>query len=234
VETTTELRPPLRRPAGDGAPRPSLPVRRQRRLSVALLAVLVAIGSALAFVVWAGALSKREPVVAAARTVNAGEVLSRSDLKTVRVAAETDVATVPGGDVRELVGKVTTTPLFKGALVSRDQVSRSAPLPSDQAIVGVLVKPGQGPLASLRVGTTVQVVQTVGQSAVSAGAPEVLADAARVFAVSTPSQGDGAAQVGVAGSLLVSLRVPKDAAAPIVSAADAERIRLVVVGGVTG
>lgn len=200
---------------------------------MAVLAVFVAIVAALVFLVWAGNLGDRSEVMAAARDVNAGDVLARGDLRVVRVAADSDVATVPAGDLEELVGKVAATPIFAGALITEDQVSTGAPLGEDEAIVGVLVKPGQAPLGSLRVGTTVQVVQTAEPSGVGESAPEVLSEEATVFAVSRPAPEDASA-AGVAGSVLVSLQVEKAASAAIVSAADAERIRLVVVGGVTG
>jgi len=112
-------------------------------------------------------------------------------------------------------------------------VSRQAPLGATDAIVGVLVQPGQAPLADLRVGTTVEVVQTIGQSGLSGEQPQVLADSARIYAVSTPPGSDTAAAT-VAGAVLVSLRVPESESAAIVSAADASRIRLVVVAGATG
>lgn len=197
-----------------------------------MIALLVAVITGLAFAVWARSLSGRTDVLAAAHTVNAGDAITASDLKTVRVSTDSEVASVPADQKSKLVGKVAATPLFKGTLVSRDQVSRSAPLGSDEAVVGVLVKPGQAPLASLRVGTSVQVVQTAGQNQFSSEPPQVLADGAVIYAVSTPSSAS-ATQSAVAGGLLVSLKVQQGQAAPIVSAADADRIRLVVVGGVT-
>jgi hypothetical protein len=215
-----------------GAPSVVLPVRRQRRAGLALAALLVALVSGLGFAVWARSLGNRHPVLAAAHTVQAGEVIHSDDLKVVRVAADGGVSTVPAGDKRQLVGKVAATPLFAGALVTGDEVSRSAPLGPNDAIVGVLVKPGQAPIADLRVGTTVEVVQTVGQSQLSGDQPQVLADSARIYAVAVPPGGD-AAQASVAGAVLVSLKVPESESAAIVSAADADRIRLVVVAGVT-
>jgi hypothetical protein len=228
------LRLPERpRADGDGhLDAPRLPVRRRRRAGLALVSLLVAVITGLAFAVWARSLSGRADVLAAAHTVNAGDVITASDLRTVRVSSDSDVASVPAGQKSKLVGKVAATPLFKGTLVSRDQVSGSAPLGSDEAVVGVLVKPGQAPLASLRVGTSVQVVQTAGQNQFSSEPPQVLADGAVIYAVSTPTA--NATQSAVAGGLLVSLKVQQGQAAPIVSAADADRIRLVVVGGVTG
>lgn len=231
--TSSGLSARTRPAAGDGRGAAVSVPYRKRRAGMALLAVFVAVMSALVFLLWAGNLGGRSEVVGAARDVNAGDKLVRDDLKVVRVAADSDVATVSADELDGLVGKVAATPLFEGALITEDQVSAEAPLADDEAIVGVLVKPGQAPLGSLRVGTTVQVVQTADPSGVGTGAPEVLADAATVFAVSEPAPDDASA-AGVAGSVLVSLRVPKDASASIVSAADAERIRLVVVGGVTG
>jgi len=215
---------------GDGQVQVGVPVRRQRRRGLALGGVLVGLASALVFATWASQLGDREPVVAVARDVNAGDVIERRDLTTVRVAAGDEVATMAGDDLEELVGKVATAPLFEGALVSRDQVSRSEPLPAGEAIVGVLLRPGQAPLAELRVGTIVRVVQTGGEGPVADDPPQVLADPARVFAISQP---EGVDAGGMQGSRLVSLRVPEDAADPIVSAAAADRIRLVVVGGAT-
>jgi len=210
-----------------------LPVRRQRRGGLALGAVLVALVSGLGFAVWARSMGDRYPVVAAAHTVQAGDVIQAGDLRVVQVAVDRGVSTVPAAQERQLVGKVAAMPLFAGALVTRDEVSRQAPLGPTDAIVGVLVQPGQAPLAELQVGTTLEVVQTVGQSDVSGAQPQVLADDARIYAVSTPPGGDTAA-ADVAGAVLVSLKVPESESAAIVSAADADQIRLVVVAGPPG
>ncbi|MGH9014017.1 MAG: SAF domain-containing protein [Acidimicrobiia bacterium] len=236
MERSVELRP-ANTVQPDGGPRrltPGLvPVRRRRQRGLAVLAVLAAVAAALIFAVWARGLGGRTDVLAAARTVDAGEVIADADLRVVRVAVDDDVATIPAEDRAEVVGKVAAITLFGGGLIQRDQVSSSVPLGRGEAIVGVLVKPGQGPLASLRVGTTVQVVETPpGSQAAPGTPPAVLAEEATVFAVAKPTEDANAA--GVAGSLLVSLRVPKDVAPAVVAAAEDERVRLVLVGGVTG
>src|SRR5690606_36253197 len=77
--------------------------RRQRRWSLALVAALVVLGSALAFaVLWMNA-GDRKPVLALARDVDAGEVLTDGDLEVVRVAADPGVVLVPSDARAEVV-----------------------------------------------------------------------------------------------------------------------------------
>src|SRR5918994_4431926 len=98
---------PNRNPALADRPGPSLVPGggRQRRWSLALLAVLVTLGWALAFVVlWMNA-GGRKPVLALKQDVAAGQVLQAEDLQVVRVSSDPGVKPVASSERDEVIGR---------------------------------------------------------------------------------------------------------------------------------
>jgi hypothetical protein len=100
----------------------------------------------------------------------------------------------------------------------------SAPaLDSSAAQVGVAVTPGQIPANGLNPGDTVEILQlpqkNTASTSASIPAPTVLADSATVYsATSDPSQ---------SGGTLLTLVVPKSAAAAVAAASNAGLIALI-------
>src|SRR3546814_5856237 len=68
--------------------------RRQRRWSLALAGVLLILGSGMVFLLVFVNAGDREPVLAIAREVPAGQVISGADLQIVRVGADPGVSTI--------------------------------------------------------------------------------------------------------------------------------------------
>ena len=95
---------------------------RQRRWSLALVAVLVTLGSALAFVVlWMNA-GDRKPVLALNNDVAAGQIIEADDLKVVRVSADGGVELVASSASDDVVGQPATTNLLAGSLLVAEAV----------------------------------------------------------------------------------------------------------------
>ncbi|MFY1674041.1 SAF domain-containing protein [Plantactinospora sp. WMMB334] len=112
-----------------------------------MLAVLLVLGFALAGAVVADRVDSRLPVLATAHQINAGQVLTAADLTTVRVAADSVVATVPAADRGSVVGRTAAVPLVAGALLSPAQLGPAAWPAAGQAVVAVGVEPGRLPSA---------------------------------------------------------------------------------------
>jgi len=186
-------------------------------LAVALIVACGALGSYL--YTQAGA---KVPVVMAVHDIPAGHTIDRSDLTSVEVSG--GVTAVAGDHLSNLVGETAAVEILPNTLVQRAMVTSGAPLTASQAIVGVAAAPGQIPSSGLRPGDKVEVLQLPEKgSASSSPASPVLADAAMVFDVrDNPSS---------AGGSLLSLVVPKSAAAGIAAASNAGLIALVRVGG---
>ncbi|HAS13138.1 MAG TPA: hypothetical protein DCS55_21900, partial [Acidimicrobiaceae bacterium] len=78
----------------------------------------------------------------------------------VRISSDTDVSTVDAARIDEIVGRVAETDLVAGSLLSSDHLVPDGRqlLDSDEAVVGVLLGPGDSPTRVMRRGTPVLVV----------------------------------------------------------------------------
>jgi len=112
---------------------------RQRRWSLALLAVLVTLGSALAFVVlWMNA-GDREPVLALARDVPAGQVFQAEDLATVRVSLDPGVRAVASSARDQVIGQPASVDMLAGTLLVPDAVGDTQGLENNKETVAIAI-----------------------------------------------------------------------------------------------
>jgi len=199
--------------------RVGLPTRQRPRSLLMLGLALVAGFAALGYWAWTSAGTKTA-LVAAARDIPVGHTISRADLTTTEVAG--GVTAVSGSHLGSLVGQSAAVEIMPGTLVQRAMVTAHAGLSAGEAVVGVAVAPGQVPSVGLRPGEQVEVLALPGKDA-SPSAAAVLADDVLVQ--------DAQPNPATAGGTLVSLLVPKPAAAGIAAASDAGAVALVQVGG---
>jgi SAF domain len=95
---------------------------RQRRWSLALLAVLLTVGSALAFVVlWLNA-GERKPVIVVAREMQAGQAFTAEDIKVVRISADPGITPLAGSLRDDVIGQTASIDLLPGTLLVADAV----------------------------------------------------------------------------------------------------------------
>jgi len=229
VDTARVAGPNGRAAAAGGVP-PG-PVAPRRRLSGPrlLLGVLLLLGGALVGTAVAAQVDTRVPVLAAARPVAAGQTITDADLKTVRVAAESDAGTMPASERGSVVGRAAALPLAEGSLLSQRQVGALAWPAKGESVMAVAVKPGRAP-SGLAAGAkvTVLVVPTSGGPAGSAGAaPSNSAQVvqARATVVSVEAAAD---QSGVT---VVSLLLGETAAVRVASATGDVSLVQLGVGG---
>jgi type IV secretory pathway VirJ component len=134
---------------------------RQRRWSLALLAVLVTLGSALAFVVlWMNA-GDREPVLALARDVPAGQVFQAEDLTTVRVSLDPGVRAVASSARDQVIGQPASVDMLAGTLLVPDAVGDTQGLENDKETVAIAIDQTLVP-AGLERGDHVRIVRMPG------------------------------------------------------------------------
>jgi SAF domain len=134
-------------PSARGRPAPALVPggRRQRRWSLALLAVLVTVASALGFVVlWMNA-GGREPVLALRRDVTAGQTIEADDLQVVRVAADPGIDPIASSARDDVVGRPAAADLLAGTLLVPAAVGSPSGLEAGQAVIAVPVSPEELP-----------------------------------------------------------------------------------------
>ena len=102
----------------------------------------------------------RTDVLVLAHDVGRLEVIDRSDLRVVRMSNDSDVESIEAARVDDFVGRVAGIDLVAGSLLAEGQVLPAGRdlLGASEAVVGVLLGPGDSPVRSLRRGTPVLVV----------------------------------------------------------------------------
>jgi hypothetical protein len=131
-----------------------------------VVGVLLVIGGALAFADASLHLGSREEVLVVSEPLAAGQVITSSDLETLRVSTGTGLQVVPVGDEASVVGSPVAVPLVAGSLLTRAELGSTAPVASGSDVVAVGLKAGQYP-PDLTPGDRVQVVPVTSPSSSS-------------------------------------------------------------------
>jgi SAF domain len=191
--TTLPPRPPV--PGADRAAPTLVPGGgRQRRWSLALLAVLVTIGSALAFVVlWMNA-GGREPVLALRNNVAAGQVITADDLTVVRVSADSGIDPISSSERDEIVGRPAAATLLAGTLLVPDAIGTDDGLDQGTTVIAIPVPAAELPSDELEQGDRVILYRT---PAASSGVVQDTLGEGHVFSVGDDDDGGSDIRVSV-------------------------------------
>ena len=199
-------RTPGRQPVGPG---------RRRQMPLVVVGVLLVVGCALGFADASLNLASHEAVLVVAQPLAAGQVLTTSDLRAVKVSTGTGLQVVPVGAEASLVGRPVAVPLVAGALLTQDEVGARSPVTAGADVVAVGLKAGLFP-PDLAPGDRVQVVPVVTSSsstAAASGSPvdatvlgvepaPAASNAATVFSLQVAStDADGVASLAAAGEV---------------------------------
>lgn len=196
----------------------------RRRLPELVLGIFLVAGCALAAVLLAAAGRERTPALALADNIQRGDIIDESDLNTIYIGSDSDLAYVSPADMDLLVNHAARSDLPAGALVTPDQfVDPAAVLGPGQATIGLSLESGQLPSLNLAPGDRVTVV--AGGGTASANQAEIVADGATVESVTEISD-----QAGQQPRWWVSL-VTSEAEATALAMANANnaRVQLVMV-----
>jgi hypothetical protein len=118
---------------------------------------LLVLACAVGGVLWSSAAGDRQRVLALARAVSVGQVLSTADLREVSIAADPAMSTMAASQVSAVVGRALATSLPAGSLLTPDVLGAPLVPSAGQAITALAVKPGMFP-PELTPGTRVAVV----------------------------------------------------------------------------
>lgn len=130
---------------------------RQRRWSLALVAVLVTVGSGLAFVLlWLNA-GDRRPYLAVTTDVQRGQQIQPEHLTTVRVSTDPTLSPVPASQRNDIVGQVATKELAAGSLLVDSAIGEEEGLPQGEAVTAVPVAAQRVPSPIPRSGARVRI-----------------------------------------------------------------------------
>jgi hypothetical protein len=187
---------------------------RQRRWSLALVAVLTTLGSALAFVVlWMNA-GDRKPVLALRNDVIAGQIIEADDLTVVRVSADSGVSLVSSSARDDVIGKPAATNLLAGTLLVPEVVGTADGLESGTAVLAIPVPVAQLPADELDTGDNVTIYRTAQSGDEGEDTAAAVIGEGRVFSVAE----DDSDSV-----IRVSVTVDETIAAEIANAVAADR-----------
>jgi hypothetical protein len=138
-----------------------------------VLGTVLVLTCALAAVVLSVRAGGRVPVLALARDMSAGEVLTSADLQVVQVSAGSDLPTVSADDEPSLMGQPLTAPRPAGALLAPADVGSVRWPPAGRAIAAVALKAGAYP-PGLTEGA--KVAALVAPPSASAGSPSAASE----------------------------------------------------------
>lgn len=154
-------------PASPGQPTRPLPIpprapvpRGRRRPGLLALGVVLVVLGVLSGAWLVRSAGERVAVLALARPVPFGAVITAGDLTRAQVSVDPSVATVPAGDVAQVLGRVAATNLAQGSLLTRAQVTDVAPPAPGQVLVALALPATRMPAGSLQAGDRVLVVDT--------------------------------------------------------------------------
>jgi hypothetical protein len=209
------------------APKPSKAPRlnggQRRRPAVWGAGVaLVAAGAAIATSAALSAGAKHD-VLALRKPVPAGRLLTAADLRTVRVAADSTVATVPAAQEAIVVGQRTAVDLVANSLLAPDALGGSTVPGVGKALLGVALKAGQLPARGLSRGDLAELIPTPPTTSGAASTGSAVRAATPV-----PVTVDAESAAGSDGVTIVDLVLPADAAPAVAAQAAAGQLVLVL------
>jgi hypothetical protein len=189
--------------------------RRPRRPALAAAGVLLIVVCGLVSAALAAATDHRLRVLALARDVQAGQVLTARDVKVAAISGS-GLRALGAGGAASLVGQTVTASLPAGTLLNASMVT-AGPLPgAGLQLVALAVKPGGVPEQAVP-GRDVTLVRVVTPADGKTAQPSVLVDKARLVSVRTDA---------ASGAVVLSVQVP---AAAVVGVAQASATGAVAV-----
>lgn len=203
---------------GAAAELPRLPGRRNPRW-IALGVLALCLGALLSYVVYAR-VAAEATVVALDATVYRGEVVERGDLTTVRLRAGSLPATVPAGDLDQLVGQRAVFDLPAGSVLSAGSVAATAVPAPGRAAVGIKLASGRSPEVLLLPASPVRLVALPPASAATTAGDRLSGKTYTARVLDQAPGADGA-------SILLNVEVDQAQAATVALLAAQERIAVV-------
>ena len=198
--------------------------RRRREVPWIVFGVCLAAASALGFAVVLTNVGGQHQVLASARAIPAGHVITAGDLAQVTISS-TGLDLLSTAEEGHVLGHAASVPIAAGAVLVRGDLG-PADTPAGRAVVAVLCKPGQYPPA-LAAGQHVRIVPGGDSSGAGSAAPPPNVPASLidglVIGVDAPSSSSG-----VTGAV-ITLSVSSADAAAVAQSGAAGRVSLIVV-----
>lgn len=156
-----------RKPGESARITPGTGRRRVPYLVLGVLLVVICVSGAVITVLQVG---NRELMLALARPVHVGDLLTPQDLRQVPLSPDSGADLVPASQAATVLGHPVGYSLPAGTLLPRSALGRPQVPPAGQAIVAVAAKPGQFP-PDLAPGTRVWVIVVPGSQSSTSTTP---------------------------------------------------------------
>lgn len=141
------------------------PVRTRAPASRGIIAaVLIVLGIVVGYILITNA-SNATAVWVAKTPIVRGHTIVQDDLTTMNITAGQDSKAIPQSKVDQIIGKIATTDLPAGSLVTPSSISDRLGVPSGKALVGLTLGPGKVPAQTLHAGDNVVLVPVPAQGA---------------------------------------------------------------------
>ena len=187
----------------------SRPLRR-RVPELAVGVVLVGLG-AIGALMLAGREDPRVPVLVWSNDVTRGQVVAISDLGVASLGVDVPVDVVNASAATDVIGRTVAFDARAGGFVSGTLLEAGSVIPPDFAVVGLRLGAGRYPVSTLGAG---DIVDLLTSEPMAGWENPVVVSGVEVFDVQWLGSGEG-------GDALVSLLVPRSAAARVVAATEA-------------
>lgn len=193
-----------------------------------LLGVLLVLGCAVGALALLLQLGGSRPVLATARAVTVGQVLTAADVRQVVLPADSDVRAVDAASAATLVGRPVAVSLPAGALLTPESIGGAGSPPAGLAIVAVALDPSRLP-PEVASGNQVAVVASSAPSGAAVGAA---VGAERVAARSWSGVVTSVEPSDTGQPTVVSVQLPEAAAREVAAVPSGQlAVVLVSVGG---
>jgi hypothetical protein len=179
------------------------------------LALVLVVGGGLLVGLLVQSAAERSTVLAAARSIAPGQVITDADLRVVDVGVDGEASLVAASARSSIVGKVAVVGIPEGALLAPGQVAAGGGIEAGMVVVGALLAPGDLPVATLRARDAVTLVAVSGGQ----GADLESLGTGRVFTTTAGTQ---------TGSVFVSLVDDETIAEQVADVASHQRLRLLL------
>lgn len=143
------------------------PVRTRRPVGYLAAAIaLIVVGGLIAVFLYTSS-QRTEDVFVAAHTIDRGATIKATDLTTLAVAPGQRVQGFTTAQSPQVIGKVATTVVPQGGLVTPSSIANNLPVPASKAIVGLSLKAAQLPSIPLHAGDKVVLTPVAQQNGIS-------------------------------------------------------------------
>jgi hypothetical protein len=195
------------------------PVGSRRRPALAVGSIALVVACLAVFVSVYLKAGSQVSVLAVARTVPQGQILTANDLTTVRVSVGSRIETVSAADAASVVGHRAAELLEPDTLLTTDELVTSFAPPAGESVVGVALKDGQLPASGVAPGETVEVILTglPGEQDSTVIPESTGTDQSATAAAATAASAAAGGQTGTAGTVLVPAAIVLETAPPTAS-----------------